>query len=94
MVVRLSGAPSFAQGMLGQAGAWRALNHGCLRGRQAVPPERKGVVTPQAPFSRNPPDSQHLPPPCHAVLFSSQLSLPREMILCVYLFISVFCTRM
>jgi hypothetical protein len=38
MVARLPGAPSFtAQGMLGQAGAWWAVKHGCLWRRQAVP---------------------------------------------------------
>lgn len=55
MVARLLGAPSFpAQGMLGQARAWWAMKHGCLWGRQAVPPQRGRGGHASGPFSTHP----------------------------------------
>lgn len=56
MAARLPGAPSLAaQGMLGQAGAWGALNHERLWGRASgQSPREEGVVTPPVPFSMHP----------------------------------------
>ena len=86
MVARLPGTPSFAaQGMLGQAGTWWALNHGRLWGRTGSPPGEEGVVMPQALSPCTPPEPQNSPPPRYRVLFSSQHLPPCEMILFVCL---------
>lgn len=73
-----------AQGMLGQAETWWALNHGCLRGRAGSPPREEGVVMSQAAFSIHPFRPTKLPSfLLHTVLFSSQHLLPLKMTLFV-----------
>lgn len=78
MAARLPGAPSLAaRGMLGQAGAWGALNHERLWGRaggQAVPRGRKGWSCLRSPSPCTPPDPQNLSPPCHTFIFTPTLT--------------------
>lgn len=73
-----------AQGMLGQAGTWWALNHGCLRGRAGSPPREEGLVMSQAPFSIHPFRPTKLPSfLLHYFIFIPALTAP-EMTLFVF----------